>query len=59
FARHRQQIFSALVRLITGHAFIRLYTAKFRPDLPTSCSCGAPTQSVEHVITACPLYADA
>ena len=51
--------FFHLNRFITGHAFVGSYTARFRPDLPTSCPCGAPLQTVEHVIFSCPLYADA
>ncbi|KAI0250876.1 hypothetical protein BJV78DRAFT_1215983, partial [Lactifluus subvellereus] len=38
------------------HAFIGSYTARFRPDQPVSCPCGAPIQTVEHVITSCPLH---
>ncbi|KAH9979441.1 hypothetical protein BGW80DRAFT_1137002, partial [Lactifluus volemus] len=43
----------------TGHAFIGSYTARFRPDLPTSCPCGTALQTVGRIITACPLYAEA
>jgi hypothetical protein len=56
---HEKAVFSTLVRIITGHAFIGSYTAKFHPDLPTSCPCRAPMQTAEHVIAACPLYDDA
>jgi hypothetical protein len=35
-------IFSTLIRLITGHAFIGNYSARFRPDNPTDCPCGTP-----------------
>jgi hypothetical protein len=41
----------------TGHAFIGSYTARFRPELPTSFPCGAPLQTVEH-ITACPHFTE-
>jgi hypothetical protein len=50
---------STLFRLITGHAFIGSYTARFRPDEPVDCPCGAPLQTVQHVITTCPLFAAA
>jgi hypothetical protein len=52
---------STLFRLITGHAFIGSYTARFRPDAdePVDCPCGTPLQTVQHVLTACPLFAAA
>ncbi|KAI0245141.1 hypothetical protein BJV78DRAFT_1086984, partial [Lactifluus subvellereus] len=33
--------------------------ARFWPDKPVSCPCGAPFQTVEHVIASCPLHAAA
>ncbi|KAI0252259.1 hypothetical protein BJV78DRAFT_1124909, partial [Lactifluus subvellereus] len=48
-----------LIRLITGHAFIGSYTARFWPDQPVSYPCGAPLQTGERVIASCPLYATA
>ena len=42
---------ATLVRLITGHAFIGEYTARFHPRKPTSCpECGANPQTVARVI---------
>jgi hypothetical protein len=52
-------VFSTLIRFITGHAFVGSYTARFRPDLPTGCPCGAPLQTIEHVVSLYPLYANA
>jgi hypothetical protein len=56
---HESAVFSTLVRLITGHAFIGSYTAKCRLDMPTNCPCGAHTQTIAHVIVAFPLYNNA
>ncbi|KAI0255923.1 hypothetical protein BJV78DRAFT_1368967, partial [Lactifluus subvellereus] len=42
-----------------SHAFIGSYTARFWPDQPVSCPCGAPLQTVEHGIASCPLHAAA
>ncbi|KAI0252790.1 hypothetical protein BJV78DRAFT_1199060 [Lactifluus subvellereus] len=53
-----QAITSTLIHLITGHAFIGSYSARFWPDQPMSCPCGVPLQTVEHVIS-CPLHAAA
>ena len=50
---------STLFRLITGHAFIGSYAARFRPDDPVDCPCGSPLQTVQHVISDCPLFAAA
>ncbi|KAH9952454.1 hypothetical protein BGW80DRAFT_1527032 [Lactifluus volemus] len=47
------------VRLITGHAFIGSYAARFLPGKPISCPCGEPLQTVDHVVSHCPLYTDA
>src|SRR5258707_8926958 len=49
-----------LIRLITGHAFIGSYTARFHPRKPTHCpGCGTNPQMVDHVIQQCPRYARA
>ncbi len=48
---------ATLIRLITGHAFIGSYTARFRPRKPTRCpECGADPQTVSHVIQSCPRF---
>ena len=56
-SRHASATF---VRLITGHAFIGAYAARFHPRKPTNCpECGANPQTVAHVIQQCPRYARA
>ncbi len=51
---------ATLIRLITGHAFIGSYTARFHPHKPTHCpECGVNPQTVGHVIQHCPRYAHA
>ena len=48
---------STLIRLITGHAFIGSYTARFHPRKPTHCpDCGTNPQTVAHIIQLCPRY---
>ena len=48
---------ATLVRLITAHAFIGEYTARFHPRKPTSCpECGANPQTVAHVIRHGPRF---
>ena len=45
------------MRLITGHAFVGSYTARFHPRKATHCpECGANPQTVAHVLQACPRY---
>jgi hypothetical protein len=49
-------------RITTGHAFVGEYTQRFyAPHTPEqiACPCGEPIQTVEHVLTACPIYNDA
>jgi hypothetical protein len=51
---------ATFIRLITGHAFVGSYTARFHPRKPTHCpECGAPLQSVAHVLLHCPRFARA
>ena len=53
---------STLIRFITGHAFTGEYTKRFYPhhtQEQIACSCGEPIQTVEHVLTECPLYTSA
>ena len=48
---------STLIHLITGHAFIGSYTARFHPQKPTHCpDCGTNPQTVAHIIQLCPRY---
>jgi hypothetical protein len=55
-------VFCTAIRLLTKHAFTGEYNARHRPRAPDShnCPCGqAPLQTVDHVITQCPLYDEA
>jgi hypothetical protein len=50
---------STLYRFITGHAFTGEYTQRFYPPHTpeqVACQCGEPIQTIEHVLTKCPLY---
>jgi hypothetical protein len=50
---------STLYRFITGHAFTGEYTQRFYPahtPEQVACQCGEPLQTIEHVLTTCPLY---
>ena len=51
-----------MLRYVTGHAFTGEYTQRFYPphtQEQISCPCGNPLQTIEHVLTECPLYAAA
>jgi hypothetical protein len=51
-----------MLRYATGHAFTGEYTQRFYPphtQEQISCPCGNPLQTIEHVLTECPLYAAA
>ncbi|KAI0271090.1 hypothetical protein BGY98DRAFT_1007241 [Russula aff. rugulosa BPL654] len=50
---------STLLRYITGHAFVGEYTQRFYPphtQEQIACPCGNPLQTIEHVLTECPLH---
>lgn len=48
---------ATLVRLITGHAFVGSYTARFHPRKATHCpECGVNPQTVAHIIQHCPRF---
>jgi hypothetical protein len=50
---------STLLRFITGHAFTGEYTRRFYPphtQEQIACPCGEPLQTIEHVLTECPLH---
>jgi hypothetical protein len=50
---------STFYRFTTGHAFTGDYTRRFYPlhtPEQVACPCGEPIQTVEHVLTTCPLY---
>ena len=48
---------ATLVRLITGHAFVGSYTARFHPRKATHCpECGVDPQTVTHVLQHCPRF---
>src|SRR5258708_396162 len=53
---------STFYRFITGHAFTGKYTQRFFPQHTpdqVACQCGKPIQTVEHIISHCPLFATA
>ncbi|KAI5114582.1 hypothetical protein M0805_003917, partial [Coniferiporia weirii] len=47
---------SRAVQVVLGHGHFGAYTARFLPDLPISCPCGAPLQTREHLLLECPLF---
>ncbi len=50
---------STFYRFITGHAFVGEYMERFFPQHTPdqiACQCGAPLQTIEHVIMHCPLF---
>jgi hypothetical protein len=58
-AKFSRATYSTFYRLITGHAFTGEYTQRFyAPHTPEqiACPCGEPIQTVEHVLTECPIY---
>ena len=53
---------STFYRFVTGHAFTGEYTQRFYPQHTQeqiTCPCGAPIQTIEHVLLQCPLHAAA
>ena len=57
------QVAARVVRVVTGHAFVGSYSARFHPGKRTTgraaCSCpacGVNPQTVEHTIKVCPRY---
>ncbi|QRW27253.1 COG4 transport domain-containing protein [Rhizoctonia solani] len=55
FPYHRA-IHARLIQVIMGHAFLGEYRERFRPDDDPSCPCGAPRQTLDHVLRACPSF---
>jgi hypothetical protein len=52
-------IFCTTICMLTEHAFTGGYNARHHPRAPDphGCQCGqAPLQTVEHIITSCPLF---
>jgi hypothetical protein len=47
---------SRVIQTITGHGHIGEYYARFVPAESTSCPCGEPLQTREHVIADCELH---
>jgi ribonuclease HI len=47
---------SRVIQVITGHGHIGDYYARFVPAEPTSCPCGEPIQTREHILADCELY---
>ena len=55
---------STMFRFITGHTFTGEYTTHFLkskhpsplPQALIACPCGAPSQTMEHILLACPIY---
>src|SRR5258708_4674032 len=52
---HSKNLTTRFTRAITGHALIGRYRARFpHHGGETACSCGAPLETVEHIIGSCP-----
>ncbi|ELU36392.1 COG4 transport domain-containing protein [Rhizoctonia solani AG-1 IA] len=49
-------IHARLIQVIMGHAFFGEYRERFRPNDDPSCPCGAPRQTLDHVLRACPSF---
>jgi hypothetical protein len=47
---------SRIIQTITGHGHIGDYYARFVPSEPTSCPCGEPLQTRDHILTECELH---
>ena len=61
-AKFSRTTYVTMLRYATGHAFTGEYTQRFYPlhtQEQIACPCGNPLQTVEHVLTECPLYAAA
>lgn len=53
-----RKTFSRVTQCRTGHAHIGEYYARFVPTEDRACPCGVASQTREHVLRQCPLYAD-
>ncbi|KAI5114616.1 hypothetical protein M0805_009545 [Coniferiporia weirii] len=47
---------SRVVQVVLGHGHFGAYAARFLPDIPIACPCGAPLQTREHLLLECPLF---
>ncbi|KAH8993209.1 hypothetical protein EDB86DRAFT_2805770 [Lactarius hatsudake] len=50
---------STALQVATDHAFTGTYSRRFRPNDPpshTTCPCGAPLRSSEHILLHCPRF---
>ena len=58
-AKFPRAVYSTFYRIITGHAFVGEYTQRFysqhTPE-QIACPCGKPVQTIEHVLTECPIH---
>jgi hypothetical protein len=45
-----------IIHAITGHGHIGEYYARFVPSEPSSCPCGEPLQTREHILADCELH---
>ena len=53
---HSHTLTARLARCVTSHAPIGAYRARFFPEEPTSCRCGLPMETVQHVLRHCPEF---
>ncbi|QRW26396.1 COG4 transport domain-containing protein [Rhizoctonia solani] len=49
-------ILAWLIQVIMGHTFFGKYRKQFYPNNDPSCPCGAPHQTLDHVLQACPSF---
>jgi len=58
FTHTPRNLYGRLIQSRTGHAFMGEYYNKHVPTEDRSCPCGEPLQSRDHILAACPTYAD-
>ena len=56
FISTKREIFGRLVQCRTGHGYIGDYYRRFIQNQPTTCPCGEPFQTRDHIIAVCKLY---
>ncbi|KAG2037848.1 hypothetical protein BDR03DRAFT_956343 [Suillus americanus] len=56
FTSTPRKVCGHLIQCRTGHGYLGEYYVSFVPTEPTSCLCGDPRPTREHILRDCPLF---